>query len=109
MSIIDFLRGVLSDSLQEEPVIVEKECFGGVSLDELNSIANECRFGGYVRVRDNTLYYYYKSARGHQTNCAEYIIREGKLQKMTYGGYPNQVCFPDEKFLKEANNRFSFR
>ena len=83
--------------------------FGGVPIEALNKIADACRRGGFVSVIGDKLYYNYRSARGHQVNHAEFIIRAGKLLKMTAGHYPGQTSFPDIDFMNLANEMFDFK
>lgn len=83
---------------------VVEESFAGVKKSVLNRIAEECRPGGYVSIVGDKLYYHFKSGRGHSTNHAEYVLdAAGKLQRMTIGGYPGQLSFPDVDFLKKVN------
>lgn len=83
---------------------VVEESFGGISKTTLNKIANECRNGGYVSIKGDKLYYHFLSRRGHQLNHAQYIIdKAGRFQKMTSGGYPGQMNFPDLDFLHKVN------
>ena len=92
------------DTVKRTAEVVE-ETFGGISKTKLDKIADECRRGGYVSIIGDKLYYHFKSGRGHQVNHAEYIIdRVGKFQKMTAGGYPGQLNFPDIDFLNKVNS-----
>ena len=82
--------------------------FHGVSKAELNKIAKSCQHGSYVSVSfsGDRLCYHFKSNRGHQRNCQEFIVSDGKLSPTMFGGVPGYS--PDKKFMSICNSRFDF-
>lgn len=111
MSIFNLLFNIDSkycDSRADD-MEIEEENYRGVPLSALDDIANECRYGAYVTVSGDELYFHYKSGRGHQTNHAAFSVSNGKLYKRTLGGYPGQRYFPDVEFMNPwVNEEFSF-
>ncbi|WP_044936640.1 hypothetical protein [Pseudobutyrivibrio sp. LB2011] len=108
MGLFGFLFNNTGDDNSYEEYQAEEEYFYGVSKSELNEIAESCRYGSYVTIGDECLYYHFKSGRGHQTNHQEFIVRDGKLHAMCSGGYPGQLNFPDIKFMNICNERYDF-
>lgn len=103
---VESFRPSLSELDSVKPVA--EKLFGGVPLESLNEIAQSGRAGGYVTIIGEKLYYHYKSGRGHQTFNAEFCIKNGKLNPMTFGSYPGQRSFPDRIFMDLVNSKFTF-